>query len=65
VVEMERQLTVRIPEKLALKLEAEAAKSARSISGLVRYALLTFAEQLPDAPESTRRVGKRAAKTAP
>jgi hypothetical protein len=62
---MERQLTVRIPEKLALKLEAEAAKSARSISGLVRYALLTFAEQLPDAPASARRVGKRAAKTAP
>lgn len=60
MIEMDEQLTIRIPAELGERLRAEARRSARSMSSMVRYALLTFAEQLPDAPgASAKRVGKR------
>jgi predicted DNA-binding protein len=62
MIEMDEQLTIRIPAELGDRLRAEAKRSARSMSGMVRYALLTFAEQLPDAAAPVKRTNRRATK---
>ena len=54
--ELDRQTALRLSAEMRERLGAEARRTGRSVSGLIRWILTSYLEELPDAPHKPPRV---------